>query len=80
MLNKIPIDKQAHFLSGIAICLAVSLFFSPLIGLTTAIVLGALKEALDSFGYGTDDVWDFVATALGGVVGFVLIMIKGFLL
>ena len=75
-MNMIPLDKQAHFLAGLSICLAVSLFFSPLIGLITAIVLGALKEAWDGMGHGTKDVWDFVATASGGVVGFVLTFIS----
>tara|TARA_R110000822_G_scaffold230487_1_gene362632 strand:- start:271 stop:510 length:240 start_codon:yes stop_codon:yes gene_type:complete len=75
-MNMIPIDKQAHFWSGATICLAISLFFPPAVGLITAIVLGALKEVWDGRGHGTKDVWDFVATGLGGVVGFVLILIS----
>ena len=73
---KIPLDKQAHFLAGLAICLSFALFVSPILGLITAIVLGAVKEVWDGMGNGTKDVWDFVATALGGVVGFVLILIS----
>ena len=72
----IPIDKQAHFLAGISICLAFALFVSPVLGLIAAIIIGAIKELWDGMGYGTKDFWDFVATALGGVVGFVLILIK----
>ena len=71
-----PIDKQAHFLAGTTICLSLALFVSPILGLITAIVLGAVKELWDGMGHGTKDIWDFVATALGGVVGFVLILIS----
>jgi Flp pilus assembly pilin Flp len=73
---KMPIDKQAHFLAGTTICLSLALFVSPILGLITAIVLGAVKELWDGMGHGTKDIWDFVATALGGVVGFVLILIS----
>ena len=73
---KMPIDKQAHFLAGTTICLSFALFVSPILGLITAIVLGAVKELWDGMGHGTKDIWDFVATALGGVVGFVLILIS----
>lgn len=76
----IALDKQAHFYAGLAICLAVSLFVSPVIGLAAALVAGALKEIVDHMGFGTPDVWDFVATAVGGAVGFGLILISEFLL
>ena len=70
----VSLDKQAHFLAGTTICLSFALFVSPILGLITAIVLGAVKELWDGMGHGTKDIWDFVATALGGVVGFVLIL------
>jgi Flp pilus assembly pilin Flp len=72
----VSLDKQAHFLAGTTICLSFALFVSPILGLITAIVLGAVKELWDGMGHGTKDIWDFVATALGGVVGFVLILIS----
>ena len=72
----VSLDKQAHFLAGTTICLSFALFVSPILGLITAIVLGAVKELWDGRGHGTKDIWDFVATALGGVVGFVLILIS----
>ena len=72
----VSLDKQAHFLAGTTICLSFALFVSPVLGLITAIVLGAVKELWDGMGHGTKDIWDFVATALGGVVGFVLILIS----
>lgn len=77
----IPLDKQAHFLAGLSICLAFALFVSPLLGLIIASAIGATKELWDGMIWngtanGTSDFWDFVATALGGVAGFVLIAIQ----
>ena len=73
----IAIDTQSHFYAGLAICLAVSLFVSPVIGLAVALLAGAIKEGIDALGFGTPDKWDFVATAIGGLVGFALLLIKG---
>lgn len=72
----IPLDKQAHFLAGTTICLSLALFVSPIIGLFAAGMLGLAKEAFDATGRGTPDIWDFVATALGGVAAFALIHIS----
>lgn len=69
-------DKVAHFYAGLAICLAVSLFVSPIIGFGVAILAGVAKEIVDKMGFGTADPWDFVATAVGGLLGFVLILIS----
>ena len=76
----IPLDKQAHFLAGLSICLAFALFVSPILGLIIAGAIGATKELWDgviwnSVANGTSDFWDFVATVLGAAVGFVLILI-----
>ena len=72
----IAIDKQAHFYAGLAICLAASLFVNPIIGLVIAITAAIAKEAWDALGHGTPDVMDAVATSVGGVLGFGLIMIS----
>lgn len=69
------LDKQAHFWAGMAICLAVSLFAGPFIGLSVAVIASIVKEILDYFGNGTPDVLDAVATALGATVGFGLIFV-----
>lgn len=71
-----PNDKIIHFLGGAVICLAVSLFFGGLIGLTVAIVAGIIKEAYDMTGKGTPELMDAIATIAGGLVGFLLIMIE----
>jgi hypothetical protein len=73
---KIEPDKVAHFWAGLAIMLAVSLFGGWVIGLIAAVAAGLLKEAYDMTGRGTPDIWDAVATGLGGVAGAGLYLIK----
>jgi hypothetical protein len=69
------IDKQIHFFSGLALCLAVALFFGAYAGLAVAVLAGLGKEVYDNYGRGAPDIYDAVATAVGGALGFVLIMI-----
>lgn len=75
IFTRIPIDKQGHFLGGSVIALALGYICPPLIGIFAAIVVGALKEAYDSLhpDIHTVDVWDFVATSLGGIAGGVFV-------
>jgi len=71
-----PMDKQSHFFAGAALCLAVSLFSFPLLGFAAALAGGAGKEWYDSrHPAHTVDVWDFVATALGGLLAFGLALL-----
>ena len=56
--------------------LATSLFFGWAVGLIMAITAAIAKEAWDALGHGTPDVMDAVATSVGGVLGFGLIMIS----
>lgn len=62
------IDKQAHFFAGAAIAASVALYADPLLGLAAGIIAGALKEVRDRAGFGTPDIWDFIATAAGAAV------------
>lgn len=62
------LDKQAHFFAGAAIASAVALYLDPPAGLAAGIIAGALKEVYDRMGYGTPDIRDFIATALGAAV------------
>ena len=72
----VSLDKQAHFYAGLSICLAVSLFSGSITGLVVSVCAGLAKEAYDSLGFGTVDKWDAVATIVGGLLGFVLILIS----
>lgn len=67
-LTKIPEDKRKHFIAGFAIAAVVSLSLGYLIGIASAVVIGAAKEAYDYLkGKGTPELNDFIATALGAV-------------
>lgn len=68
IIAKIPEDKRKHFIVGFAIAAVVSLPLGYLIGIASAVVIGAAKEAYDHLtGKGTPEVKDFIATALGAV-------------
>lgn len=67
----IPMDKQAHFWWG----WAVSATIFPLgfwFAILCAALVGAAKEVWDKRGHGTPDKFDFLATALGGIVGAIV--------
>lgn len=67
-ISKIPEDKRKHFIAGFAIAAVVSLPLGYLIGIASAIVIGAAKEAYDHFtGKGTPEMKDFIATVIGAV-------------
>jgi len=70
-LNAIPADKIAHCLGGV-ILFAIGQLFG--YGLLLAVVVGFLKEVYDYFHQDkhTPDVWDWVATSLGGIIGLVI--------
>lgn len=70
-LNAIPDDKVRHFAVGVVIY-AVAHFAGPVVGLTAVVAAGVVKEICDYFHKDTHtpDVWDAVATILGGVVAF----------
>lgn len=71
-----PEDKANHFITGLYIFLLFGVFIHPIVGLSAAIVAGILKEIYDKLsGKGTPDIWDAVATAGGGLLGFVCSLI-----
>ena len=72
----IPLDKQAHFYSGVALAFAIGILIDPMWGLIAAGLAGAAKEAWDRLGHGTPDWMDLAATISGGVAAFVVFMIK----
>ena len=68
-------DKLRHLLAGMGISLVFGARFSPLIGLITAAIVGALKEIIWDWllKKGTPEFLDFVATVAGGVLGAVIL-------
>jgi hypothetical protein len=62
----IPRDKLAHFYAGIAVAALAYPFGAS--ATITAVALAAVgKELWDAQGNGTSEVWDAIATLLGGV-------------
>ena len=71
-----PRDKLLHFGAGLSIALVVGFVLSPWHGLLVAVIAGALKELTDHFhplGH-TVDLWDFLATASGGLLATMLLL------
>ncbi len=68
-------DKKLHLLAGLALAIIAGFLFCPLIGLATAVVVGALKEIVWDWllKKGTPEFLDFVATVVGGVLGTVIL-------
>ncbi len=70
-------DKLKHLLAGIGISLVFGVLFSPLIGLIAAAIVGALKEIIWDWllKKGTPEFMDFLATALGGAIVYMVVKI-----
>ena len=63
----IAFDKQAHLLAGISVAAVVMpMGITPM--LIATLVVGGLKEVRDYYYDGTPDVYDFVYTAVGGIL------------
>ena len=81
MINKIiawltpKIDKVAHF--GVGYIVATILPIPAMWGVIIAVAVGAFKEYWDwKSKKGTPDIWDFVATVGGGLLGYVALILK----
>lgn len=70
-LNSIPVDKVYHCLGG-AVLFAIGQLFG--YGLALAIIGAITKEIYDYFHQDkhTPDIWDAVATTLGGLLGYII--------
>lgn len=69
-LNNIPADKVYHCLGGVVLFAIGELFGH---GLVFAIAGAIIKELYDNqYPDHTPDVWDAVATILGGLLGFII--------
>jgi hypothetical protein len=72
---RIPVraDLQAHFFTGVLGGVAISCFLGFYAGVTIMAILAFAKEVYDAHNTGhTSDVWDWVATVLGGALGSIL--------
>ena len=66
----VPLDKQAHFATGFIGGVSISCFLGFYAGVTIMATIAFAKEAYDAHNTGhTSDVWDWVATTLGAILG-----------
>ena len=74
---KMKKDKLLHIVAGFIIAFVVGLFH-PLLGLTIAVIVGACKELVydKAMNMGTPELNDFIATAFGGIIGFLITYYK----
>lgn len=75
---KVPADKQMHFLCG----LVIAALLTPFIGAYSIVVVAIIALLKEIYDYlhpesHTADFWDWVATVLGGLVGFVVVALLG---
>jgi hypothetical protein len=75
---KVPADKQMHFIGG----LVIAALFTPFIGAYSIVVVAIIALLKEIYDYlhkdiHTPDFWDWVATVLGGLVGFVIVALLG---
>lgn len=71
-IPQLPADKVAHFAGGtILFALAVP-FIGAMYAVVAVTIIGFAKEVYDSVNKDTHtpDVWDALATAAGGLLGF----------
>ena len=70
-------DKLLHFIVGAVLALAMGCLTTPLHGLLAAVFAGAVKEFYDHYRpmKHTADWWDFIATAAGGLVAYLFILL-----
>ena len=75
---KVPCDKQMHMLSGFIIAAVLTPFIGAY-SIVVVAIIALLKEVYDFLHpeSHTADFWDWVATVLGGVVGFVVVALIG---
>ena len=75
---KVPADKQMHFICG----LVIAALLTPFIGAYSIVVVAIIALLKEIYDYlhkdiHTPDLWDWVATVLGGLVGFVIVALLG---
>jgi uncharacterized protein involved in cysteine biosynthesis len=73
-------DKIRHLFCGVIIAFIIGFVLSPVLGLIAAVLAGFIKEVVYDLGFerGTFEVFDFMFTAAGALIGYVLLTVLGF--
>lgn len=71
-LNSIPADKVFHFTGGTILFALALPFTGPVYAVAAVTIVGFAKEVYDMMNKDTHtpDIWDALATAAGGLLGF----------
>ena len=70
--GKFPLeDIGCHMFVGFLISLIVGVLFNPYIGVVVGLVVGLTKELYDQYSYSGGDFYDFFATGIGAIIGFI---------
>jgi hypothetical protein len=70
-MPQLPQDKANHFIYGLAIFLVMGFAIDAVAGVGAAALFGAAKEVYDRVSKkGCPEAMDFLATAAGGVAGY----------
>jgi hypothetical protein len=71
-LSSLPADKVLHFAAGVVLFAVALPFIGATYALAFAVIAGFAKELYDALHKDkhTPDIWDALATAAGGVLGF----------
>ena len=72
---KLQYDKVLHIIAGLILCLIVGVLTTPAMGLVLGVIAGILKEIYDKYNNGTVDVLDSLATTIGALIGFWLLLL-----
>jgi len=71
LMYQIPADKANHTIYGLGLFILMAWLRDPVFALLLVIAVGIVKEVYDKVTEtGTPDVWDAVATACGGLAGY----------
>jgi hypothetical protein len=71
LMYQLPADKANHFIYGVGLFIVLAFICDPLFAVVLVAVVATVKELYDGITKtGTPDAWDAVATAAGGVAGY----------
>ena len=73
-----PFDKAMHFMVGVVVSIFASYLFGAMTGFLLALAVGAGKELHDCMRpeTNTPDIWDFIATAAGAIIGAAPLLLR----
>lgn len=70
-----PEDKKKHLIFGFIVTIIFGLFCGAFWGLLVGVSCGIFKEIVDSMGYGTPELLDFLYTAVGSGFAYLLLIL-----